>query len=121
AAGLPIGNRRNSTARPSRHRIARSVWSAAYPAALVVADEFVLRAPCELGNEKRRDTPHSKRFATSQLASGLGLAIFRQFSDALLFAKAVFINTWIICCSDRVSRSSLRLLFLAGALHLLLW
>src|SRR5437867_11127189 len=68
-----IANLRYSTARPSRNRIARSVWSAAYPAALVVADEFVMHAPCELGNEKRRDTPHSKRFATSQLASGIGL------------------------------------------------
>ena len=71
-AGMPIGNRRYSTARPSRNGTARSVWSAAYPAALVVADEFVMHAPCELGNEKRRDTPHSKRFATSQLASGVG-------------------------------------------------
>ena len=48
--------------------MSRSVWSAAYPAALVVADEFLMRAPCELGNEKRRDTPHSKRFATSSSA-----------------------------------------------------
>src|SRR5439155_2238876 len=49
---MPIGNRRYSTARPSRNGTARSVWSAAYPAALVVADEPVMRAPCELGQRK---------------------------------------------------------------------
>ena len=35
---------RYSVARPRRNRIARSVWSAAYPAALAVADESVMRA-----------------------------------------------------------------------------
>ena len=38
-----------------------------------VVDESVMCAPCELGNEKRRDTPHSKRFATSEPASGVGV------------------------------------------------
>src|SRR5207244_6977752 len=38
--------------------------------ALVVADESVMRTPRELGNEKRRDTPHSKRFAAIRLRLG---------------------------------------------------
>ena len=73
AATLPIGNRRYSTARASRNRIARSVWSAAYPAALTLADRPVMRVACGLGNQKRRDTPHSKRFATSEPTNGAGL------------------------------------------------
>src|SRR5439155_25713243 len=64
-------NRRYSTARPSRNQIARSVWSAAYPAALVVADESLMRTPCKLGNEGGgiRRTPNASRPRSSRAVS----------------------------------------------------
>src|SRR5207249_2748056 len=57
---------RYSPARQSRNSIAPNVWSAAYPAAF----GYLARKPRTLQahsqRPKRRDTPHSKRFATSE-------------------------------------------------------
>src|SRR5438132_123231 len=48
--------------------IARCVWIAASPAAFTFPLHDALPISCEPGDSKRRNTPHSKRFATCKVA-----------------------------------------------------
>ena len=60
--------------------MSRSVWSAAYPAALVAATRKAHALQIHPQRPKRRDTPHSKRFALfrSGLAARCCIADFQS-------------------------------------------